>query len=419
MNTQVLSPDTTLDEKKAASRDWQVISLIGVVHAGSHFFQLVLPSLYISLNREFGYSFVELGLITTVFFVVSMLGQASSGFIVDKKGGRPVLRFGLAFMALSAFLMAVAPGYPVLLLAAIIGGMGNAVFHPVDFSLLNQHVGSKRLGHAFSVHGVSGNLGWAFTPVFITFMIAITGSWRIAAAAAGVLLLLLLLLTFIKADLIAPVKHTKQATQPDPSQAIKFTEKLLVLLKNPALWGAFIFFACGTIAMSSVQNFTVPIMDALYGIGKEVASTALSLYMVSAGAGLLVGGFLAGTTRRTEKIVGAALFSSGAVFLLLASSVIPASFAIFGLCIAGFLFGLAGPSRDMLIRRVAPKGAMGSVYGLVYSGMDVGSALGPVAYGVMLDYGRFSGPWIGAGLASFVAVAAAFWVAYCAKVKGL
>ncbi|MBK1780656.1 MFS transporter [Advenella sp. WQ 585] len=419
MNTQTVSADTNIDEKKAAARDWQVISLVGVVHAGSHFFQLVLPSLYISLNREFGYSFVELGLVTTVFFVVSMLGQASSGFIVDKKGGRPVLRFGLAFMALSAFLIAVAPGYPVLLLAAIIGGMGNAVFHPVDFSLLNQHVGPKRLGHAFSVHGVSGNLGWAFAPVFMTFMIVTTGSWRIAAAAAGVLLLLLLLLTYIKAGLIAPVKHTKQATQPEPHQTMGFAEKLLLLLKNPALWGAFIFFACGAIALSSVQNFTVPIMDALYGTSKEVASAALSLYMVSAGVGLLIGGFLAGTTSHTEKIVGAALFASGLAYLLLASGLVLSSFAVFGLCVAGFLFGLAGPSRDMLIRRVAPKGAMGSVYGLVYSGMDVGSALGPVAYGAMLDYGQYSGPWIGAGLASFVAVAAAFWVAYCAKLKGL
>ncbi|MFV9473488.1 MFS transporter [Advenella sp. RU8] len=419
MNTNVLSPDTCQDEKKSASRDWQIISLIGLVHAGSHFFQLVLPSLYISLNHEFGYSFVELGLVTTVFFVVSMLGQASSGFIVDKKGGRPVLRFGLAFMAVSAFLIAVAPGYSVLLLAAMIGGMGNAVFHPVDFSLLNQHVGPKRLGHAFSVHGVSGNLGWAFTPVFMTFMIVVTGSWRIAAAAAGVLLLLLLLLTFIKAELIAPVRHVKQLNPAEAQQTMHFSQKLLFLLKNPALWGAFVFFACGTVAMSSVQNFTVPIMGALYDIGKEVASTALSLYMLSAGAGLLAGGFLAGTTRQTEKIVGVALFSSGLVFLLLATGLVPSSFAIFGLCVAGFLFGLAGPSRDMLIRRVAPKGAMGSAYGLVYSGMDIGSALGPVAYGVMLDYGQFSGPWIGAGLASFVAVAAAFWVAYCAKVKGL
>lgn len=419
MNTQVLSPDATLDEKEAASRDWQVISLIGVVHAGSHFFQLVLPSLYLSLNREFGYSFAELGLVTMVFFVVSMLGQASSGFIVDKKGGRPVLRFGLAFMAISAFLIALAPGYPALLLAAIIGGLGNAIFHPVDFSLINQHVGVKRLGHAFSVHGVSGNLGWAFAPVFMAFMIAMTGSWRIAAAAAGVLLLLLLLLTYLKGALIAPVKDSGQTAHPEPHQSMGFVQKLLFLLKNPALWGAFIFFACGTIAMSSVQNFTVPIMGALYDTTKEVASTALSLYMLSAGAGLLIGGFLAGTTNRTEKIVGVALFGSGLAYLFLASGLVPSSWAIFGLCVAGFLFGMAGPSRDMLIRRVAPKGAMGSVYGLVYSGMDVGSALGPVAYGVMLDYGQFSGPWIGAGLASFVAVAAAFWVAYCAKLKGL
>ena len=429
MTSQVLASSIRAPNADGDPRDWKVIALIGLLHGGSHFYQLVLPSLYLSLNRDFGYSFAELGFLATVFFVVSGLGQASSGFVVDHLGARPVLRFGLACMVVSALLIAVADAYWVFIIAAFIGGAGNSVFHPVDFSIINQNVSQRRLGHAFSIHGVSGNLGWALAPIFITFFIVQTGSWRFAAAAAAVVLFALFLATFLGASLLATPasqtdtksdtkneKHTDKQAQERPRAAEPgFAAKLRLLLKNPALWGAFLFFAFTSGSMSSVQNFTIPILGSLYGIGKEWASSALSLYMVSAGVGLLIGGFLAGSTDRTERIVAGSLATSGLVFILLAMGMLPSGLAVAGLCVAGFLSGMAGPSRDMLVRRVTPKGALGSVYGLVYSGMDVGSALGPVVYGFMLDHQTYRGPWLVSGLALFGAVLAALWVAYCAR----
>jgi FSR family fosmidomycin resistance protein-like MFS transporter len=65
----------------------------------------------------------------------------------------------------------------------------------------------------------------------------------------------------------------------------------------------------------------------------------------------------------------------------------------------------------MLIRRVTPKGSTGSVYGLVYSGMDVGSSLGPIMFGAMVDHGLREGPWYGAGIAFALAAWLAIMVA--------
>ena len=417
MTSQVVNSSIRAPDADGDPRDWKVIALIGLLHGGSHFYQLVLPSLYLSLNQNFGYSFAELGFLATVFFVVSGFGQASSGFVVDHMGARPVLRFGLACMVVSAMLIAIADAYWVFIIAALIGGAGNSVFHPVDFSIINQNVSQRRLGHAFSIHGVSGNLGWALAPIFITFFIVQTGSWRFAAAAAAVVLLCLFLATFIGASLLATAATDTDRPAQDQVLAAEpgFGAKLRMLLKNPALWGAFLFFAFTSGSMSSVQNFTIPILGSLYGIGNEWASSALSLYMISAGVGLLIGGFLAGSTDRTERIVAGSLATSGVVFILLALGVLPSGLAVAGLCMAGFLSGMAGPSRDMLVRRVTPKGALGSVYGLVYSGMDVGSALGPLMYGFMLDHQMIRGPWLASGLALFGAVLAAFWVAYCAR----
>ena len=44
-----------------------------------------------------------------------------------------------------------------------------------------------------------------------------------------------------------------------------------------------------------------------------------------------------------------------------------------------------GPSRDLLVRAAAPPGATGKVYGFVYSGLDLGSALVPLFFGWLID----------------------------------
>ncbi|AMG89468.2 MULTISPECIES: MFS transporter [Bordetella] len=410
------SETAVLDSPALRRRDWQIILLIGVAHSSSHFFQLVLPSLYVSLGTEFGLDFARLGLLVSVFYVVSGLGQASSGFVVDRIGARPVLWFGLACFVLSAVLIGAASGYAMLMLAAAIGGIGNSVFHPADYSIINHRVSPPRLGHAFSLHGLTGNLGWALTPVFIT-TITLLASWRVAAFSAAALVAVVLLMTVIGRDLLggaAPAEAGgKSAARPAAQESVWQT--LAALLARPALWGAFLFFACTSIALSSVQNYTIPLLGQLYDLSKVAASSALSGYMVASALGMAAGGFLVSANPRTELTVTAALIMAGLTLVVLAMGWVPAGWAALVVGLAGFCSGVAAPSRDMLIRRVTPKGATGSVYGLVYSGMDVGSALGPLGFGLLLDAGMAHGPWVGAGVAFAAAALLAQWIAMQAR----
>jgi MFS family permease len=177
----------TTDSASAAvprGNDVRVIGLVGFAHATSHFFHLLLPPLFPWLMPEFGLSFTAAGIIMTVFFVVSGVGQALAGFVVDRFGPRRVLLSGIACFILAALLLGAANGYPMLLAAGALAGLGNSVFHPADFTVLNRKVGTARLSHAFSVHGLSGNLGWALAPVFLAG-IAAASSWRLAAFGAA------------------------------------------------------------------------------------------------------------------------------------------------------------------------------------------------------------------------------------------
>src|SRR5688572_4058846 len=131
-------------------RDATVISLVGFAHGTSHFFHLVLPPLFPWLMSEYSLSYTQVGALMTVFFVVSGIGQALAGFLVDRWGAQRVLTLGTGLLTTSGVLIAVAPGLWGLYLAAFVAGLGNSVFHPADFSLLNHRVSQARLGHAFS-----------------------------------------------------------------------------------------------------------------------------------------------------------------------------------------------------------------------------------------------------------------------------
>lgn len=393
------------------NKDWQTISLLGVAHASSHFFQLILPTLFFYLNRDFGYDYLELGFLVTVFFLVSGLGQASSGFLVDRIGPAPIMFFGLSAFVVSALMLALAPGYEVLLCAAIVGGAGNSVFHPVDYFIINHRISTPRLGHAFSVHGLTGNLGWALAPLFITTISAIY-NWRVALFAVAGLIAFILILSIWQRDLWGKAQHS-----PDKSdlnqQSILAT--LSILTKQPALWGAFFFFAFGSMALSAIQNYTIPLLSAFYGLSQIMAGSTLSAYMVAAAVGMIAGGFLVGATPKSERIVFLSLCLAGLMMFLLALGKFNTSFAVILVVMTGFFSGIAAPSRDMLIRRVTPKGATGTVYGLVYSGMDVGASTAPMVFGYMIDINLTSGPWFGSAFAFVMSAVLAVAVAYAAN----
>ena len=191
MAQSAILPNSLPDTPHSKREDWLTIMLVGLAHGSSHFFQLVLPSLYVSLAAAFGLDFARLGMLASIFFVVSGLCQVASGFVVDKVGGRAALWFGISLFALSAALIALSDGYTTLVIAAVIGGLGNAVFHPADFYILNHRVAPNRLGHAFSAHNLTGTLGWALAPVFVA-SITLAFGWQ--AAAWGVMLLMLVIL---------------------------------------------------------------------------------------------------------------------------------------------------------------------------------------------------------------------------------
>jgi MFS family permease len=382
-------------------KDAALIGLVGLAHCISHFSQLLLAPLFPWLKDAFQVSYAQLGFLLTIFFAVSCIVQTLSGFWVDRFGPRPILFAGLALLGVAALGYASSQSYVMLAGFSVVAGIGNGVFHPVDYTLINRRVDKARLGHAYSVHGITGSLGWALAPALLV-PITLAWSWRVAllvaaALAFGVLALLWLWRGELKVDKL-----------PEPGASGPPPEHSLAFLKIPAVWMCFAFFFFYAGALSIVQSFAPQAARELHAVAAQLVAVCLTVYMVCSAGGMLVGGFMARDPQRAERIVGVAFGLAALVALAIGFAELPALAVpvLFGAM--GFVSGLAGPSRDLLVKASAPDNASGRVYGVVYSGLDIGQAVVPLVIGTMMDHGAFGNVWLTLALLQAVLIVSAF-----------
>ena len=385
-----MSQDSTL------RADARVIALVGLAHGTSHFYHLILAALFPWLKPAFGLSYAELGLLLTAFFVVSGIGQALAGFVVDRVGARSVLFFGMAMLGVSALVLSAAGSYTALMAGALLAGVGNSIFHPADYTLLNQRVSRARLAHGFSVHGISGNIGWAAAPLFMTSVAALS-SWRMALAYAAILPFGVL------AILLLNRAHLRPELKPAATAAPAAGEGTLSFLRLRAVWMCFAFFFLTAVSLGGIQAFASIGLMQLYGISRELATGSYTAYMLASAGGMLLGGFVGAGRQDHDRTVAIAFAVAAALALLLGLAVVPGWLALPLMALVGFFSGVAGPSRDLMIRAAAPKNATGRVYGVVYSGLDSGLSVGPAMFGLVMDAGHPG--WLFAGIALFQALA--------------
>ena len=358
------------------------MGLVGLAHASSHFFHLVLPPLFPILKQEFDVSYAQLGLLPGLFFAASGVMQIISGFLVDQFGARRVLLAGLVLLSISMLLCGLVSEFWMLIPLAVVGGIGNSVFHPADLAILTDKISRPRLGRAYGIHALSGNIGWAAAPVFIMTVVQFS-DWRTALVLAGCVgFAVLLVLLLFGTELVESARHAVSTRRPEVTAGGNVR-----MLLSPTVVSCFLYFTFLSTALIGIQTFGVTAMVQIYSVPLTLATTGLTLFLVASGVGVVCGGFAADWTDRHDVITMLGMTVGAIVFFVIGSSSISSTMLIPALIIAGFVAGTTTPSRDMLVRKVTPEGASGRVFGFVYSGLDLGSCMIPLILGWVLDYG--------------------------------
>jgi MFS family permease len=405
----------TLKDRPAPG-EAKLLALISSGHFCSHFYLIVLPPLFPLLEAELGVGYAALGLLLTLPNLASMVLQVPVGFLVDRFGARRPLVIGLIVMSGAVAGAGIAPGYGALVVFTLLMGVGNSVFHPADYAILAARIDPGRLGRAFSIHSFAGNLGWAVAPVAVVFLTALW-NWHVALITVGLCGIGVALMILIKGrDMDAPAA-AKDATATSPgsstpapalASATSSSRKggLGLLLSAPMLL-LFVYMMMSSIANSGLNGFTVTTLVELHGADLVTANAALTALLIASAAGVLVGGVLADRTRRHDLIISAG-FVIAAGFLVIAGLVsMPFAAIVAVMTLVGLARGAIQPSRDMMVRKVAPEGRVGAVFGFVTAGMNVGGALAPVFFGWLVDRGLVAWVFLFAALAMLLALVAA------------
>ncbi|RVT92176.1 MFS transporter [Rhodovarius crocodyli] len=373
-------------------------STLGVIagaHAVSHIHLLVVPPLFPLLRDLLGVGFLELGFALTVANIVSAATQAAVGVMVDRLGPRRVLMAGLLLGGAAFLLLGLWPTYPMLLVASAMYGLANAVYHPADYAILGSAISEERVGRAFSIHTFAGYAGGAVAPALM-----LGAAWLGGVPAA-------LFLAALLGPLAAlPLLRGAMAERPKPKPVRAAGAPRLL---NGTVLALTFFFLLINLFNSGIQNFAVPAWAMLDGLSLAAGNTALTAWLAMSAVGVLAGGVVADRTKRHGLVAAGGFLASGFLLLVAGLASLPLVPLTLVMSASGFLAGMIMPSRDMIVRAAAPPGQAGAVFGIVSTGFNIGSMIGPMAYGWMLDHSRPSMVFVTTAACVGIAVGMALW----------
>ncbi len=378
----------------APASEIRVLSLIGVGHFLSHFYILCLPPMLPLFAREFDVGFALLGGALTGYAWIGGILQAPIGVALDKIDARKMLAVGLAVNAAAIGLIGLSENFWQFAALAVVAGVGNAVFHPVDYAIIAAKVSEKRLGRAYSLHTFSGFFGGGVAPVA---MLSLTGifDWRTAFIIVGILGIAAAILILAQGETLAGENSSRTPATPDAK-----TPKS-VLFSAPVLL-YFLFLATYGLATGGISSQGVVVMVKMSLADEVTAAQVLSAYQFAVAGGILIGGIIAEKFGRHGLTAAICLLTTAAL-MLTPASLAPTGLMLFAIFIAaGFGFGAVLPARDLMVRAITPAGGSGRVFGFVFVGLSVGSGLAGVVFGALVDAGLDL--WVFPAVASLLAL---------------
>jgi predicted MFS family arabinose efflux permease len=354
----------------------KTVGLVSFAHLLSHFYMLSLPPLFIFVRDDLNISFVSLGLCVTAYAITTGLLQTPMGFLVNKIGGGKVLAGGLFLNAAAIACVSLTTEYWQIIALMFLAGVGSSVFHPADYSILATRVGSERLGRALATHALGGNLGFVLAPPTIVALAALFGWRNSLLIVGGVGMLLALALAF------------QMSSISQPAGAQKKQDSWGRLVRSPAILLLFVFYTLSAAANSGVVHFSVSAFSEIYGVPVATAAIALTTYQVVSMFAVLPGGWLADKFPNHEVVLAFCMVGSAGFLLLCGSGALPFVAVLGSIGVAGAFHGLVNASRDISVRGAAQDVSVGTVFAFVTTGYSAGQVIGPLVYGLILDFGR-------------------------------
>lgn len=264
---------------------YAILFAISLSHLLNDLVQSLIPAIYPILKDSFALDFGQIGLITLVFQCTASLLQPVVGFYTDKHPKPFSLSTGMTASLVGLVLLAFAPNYYVVLLAAALVGVGSSIFHP-ESSRVARMASGGRHGLAQSLFQVGGNGGTALGPLLAAFIVVPNGQSSIAWFSAAAFLAILVLFAVGRwyRDKLAQMRAKPGVKLADVEKALSkkhvaFAIVILVLLMFSKQF-----------YLASFNTFYVFYLIERFSLSVDTAQIYLFVFLMSVVIGVLVGG---------------------------------------------------------------------------------------------------------------------------------
>jgi len=371
MSTQAVTKQTTNPANTTEERTmFRVLAAVSFCHVLNDMMQSLLPSIYPILKSSFHLNFTQIGFITLTFQITASLLQPVIGHYTDRKPMPYSLPIGMVFTLIGLLLLAIAPTFSLLLLAAALIGIGSAVFHPESSRVARMASGGKH-GFAQSFFQVGGNTGSAIGPLLAVFIVLphgqIGSAWFSLAALLGIFVLIRVS-RWYKARLAhlqsRPAKHAEESTGLPRRQVITAIAVLIALIFSKYFY------------LAGLTSYYTFYLIAKFHVSVQSSQLHLFAFLAALAAGTLIGGPVGDRVGRKSVIwcsilgvlpftlvlpyanlfwtgvlsiiIGFVIASAFSAILVYAQDLVPGRVGMISGLFFGFAFGMGGIGAAVL-----------------------------------------------------------------------
>lgn len=347
-----------------------ILFALSISHMLNDTIQALLPSIYPLLKTHFDLTFTQVGMITFVFQCTASLLQPIVGVYTDRRPLPYSLPVGMGITLCGLVVLARAPSYNWILVAAGLVGMGSSIFHP-EASRLARLASGGRHGFAQSLFQVGGNFGSFLGPVCAAFVVMPYGQRNVLWFCALAFLAMLILGrvgNWYQEHLTVGVKQRggKVAKLPSPYPRATVIRAMAVLIA--LIFSKYIY-------LVSLTNYYTFYLVARFGIGAQHAQLYLSIFLFAVAAGTFIGGPIGDRVGRKYVIWVSILGVAPFTWLLPEVNLFWAAVlsAIIGVVLASAFSAILVYGQELAPGRVGM--IAGLFFGLAFGVAGIGSAL--------------------------------------------
>jgi MFS transporter, FSR family, fosmidomycin resistance protein len=326
--------------------------------------QALLPSIYPLLKSSFGLTFTQIGFITFSFQLTASVLQPVVGQYTDRHHKPFSLAVGMAISLVGLALLSQAGSYHMILISAVLVGMGSAIFHPEASRVAHMAAGSRR-GFAQAVFQTGGNFGSSLGPLLAAIIIVRHGQgsilWFTGLAFCGIILL-----TQVGRWYRSNMAHHKKVEKTVAVSTLPRSKVIGAIVILVILMFSKYFY------LVSLTNYYTFFLIQKFGVSIQFSQYLLFVFMFAVAAGTIAGGAMGDRFGR-KYVIWASILGVAPFTLLLPH--VGLTLTVILTVFIGFILASAFPAILVFAQELVP-GKVGTIAGLFFG---VAFGLGGIA----------------------------------------